>query len=881
MSEKTRSNIINDEKGIALLFSLGFLSLMLVLVLSFAANAIIEQKATANNVDSATARALAQSSISKIASLMEFYSSNMINCSHDEWSSNANTSDWIHHLETAEGNSAPTYIFEWSPSYTDISWEYVEVDGKLIGRYAYVVLPMNGIDPANLVKSGLIEYDDANNTSYEERVGVSLDEINIYNISPGNITQAEAEDFSYVADGGVFTGSWADFPSLFSTLGITDATDKARYQRWFLLNSSDEKECFWLDDDGDGVVDIDAGTPANNEIYHRFNLARTDWDDLDGDADTTDYEDHVDIILGNATDWSNAAHDGTGIPWLANWSDQGDFPTLEARKKQIAANLIDYCDSNDRPCHDWGGAYTTGPSYVGLDKCPYLNEVTFCIDGTPLSFDSGTSTWSWPNTNLNFHIELVYPYEDSVNYAEPYAKMRLDVTFRVYVGGIEKTSITKTYTYTYNGDFYGSSGVPPQGYLKGNAKAVSVAFPINSVAGSSSDTTSVTATFDEIKVYLWKTSAMNDLLDYAEIIEPTSPITITGIETTDPFKYVSFEANDPRHNHFPSCWTMCEGVCSSATDAGTRASPYRNTACKPYLSGDSEGAAGDDPFDVSTMYVRNDGNGMLSPWELGAIHRAGTWETINLKNYDTNKAASPTGGGGAYADGDANLLDQIKMTSDPTSCQKFNLKTQSTELLTALFKDVVVGGYTTSPTTCNDYANPGHITSRQIGATDAEALANAVKAQNVNFLTRGQLATVSELFDGTTCGFAQGDDALKECIIGKTANLCGVSDTNYYTIIGLAQMIKDIGDGVTIVKDLDRDGAAGEATAQESGNLDINGDGDATDTTGLPETVSNCQYGVYDQYADAILAEQKIRADVYRDPSTNKTTIIRYEFLGE
>ena len=116
--------------------------------------------------------------------------------------------------------------------------------------------------------------------------------------------------------------------------------------------------------------------------------------------------------------------------------------------------------------------------------------------------------------------------------------------------------------------------------------------------------------------------------------------------------------------------------------------------------------------------------------------------------------------------------------------------------------------------------------------------------------------------------------------MGVFVNLtkCG-GTSNLIAIIGFAQTIRDVGDNATVRVDLDGDGSIGNADETSCG-FDINGDGDALDTT-IPETVTGCAYGTYDQYADEILAEQKVLAIVYRNPNTGKWRIIKYEYIDE
>ena len=66
-------NELKKESGVALLFALGILSLLLVLGLAFASNALLAQKVAANNSNRSQAKLLAQSAISRITIAMMYY----------------------------------------------------------------------------------------------------------------------------------------------------------------------------------------------------------------------------------------------------------------------------------------------------------------------------------------------------------------------------------------------------------------------------------------------------------------------------------------------------------------------------------------------------------------------------------------------------------------------------------------------------------------------------------------------------------------------------------------------------------------------------------------------------------------------------------------
>ncbi len=871
----------DKEKGIALLFSLGILSLLLILAVSFTATCLVEVKNAENNAFRASARMLAESTINKVAGLMQSYDN--VLCSYTASGSNQGHSDWIYKLGTDE-------IFTWDNSYaSSINWEYlIASDGtnnKIIGRYAYVVMPGGGVDPGTLIKAGV----DEATLDVEQRPGVEMNEINIRAIDPTYITGAIAGKMNYTGTGsGLFTGNWLSFNNMFSVLGLgaSHANVRNLFRDVFVIDAVQEPECFWLDEPSStvgttpGVIDVDLSNDSVNELYHRFNLARTgasvpNWNTIT-----------VNNILGispafpsasDEFDRSDPNYDGYCIPWISNWTDlSGGWSNAQTKAKQIAANIIDYCDYagasspyNEKATSDWGGDEAVPPTYVGNDLVPYINEIQVRLAAMPIAYNAGTDTYSWGNGDMRFKIEIHNMYTETLKL--PSLKIRYHATINVKVGGIvrgTKTMGPATLTPSFAaGDLAGNS------YKISNITSASVTFNMpapKSVTGLGPGLSKeVEAIIHDLKIYVTPAGgAANDIQDYAFIC---NNYLIDNIETPPgpgAFRHKFFRINDPRHNQFPTLWIASD---SGSLDVNSYLTGGTNPECRPALSGDEDNiGGGDEARDISTGYIRN--APMQSPWELGTIHRAANWETINLKTFNTTVGSNKTGGGGSYATGDANILDQIKISSANTSPKKLPIKTQEKKILTALFRNIVVD---------NTYANPGATSiTKKVRAGEAEALATEVLKSNASFVNRGALASVTALSSSSfqnygTAGISLNKDSMKEEIIGKTVNLTTAYQSDYFSVIVMAQSIKDIGGGVSINKDINFDGQI--ATFTESGR-DLDGD-NFTNTPNISETISNCQFGIYDRFADAILSTQKMSAQIYRNPATKKCKIIRKEFF--
>lgn len=139
------------------------------------------------------------------------------------------------------------------------------------------------------------------------------------------------------------------------------------------------------------------------------------------DAITVDNILGINPVFPTASDEYNSAdadYDGYCIPWLKNWSENsGGWPDAQTKAKQIAANLIDYCDNDSIPKHDGNNVTYTAPSYIGLDKTPYINEVRLRFGSTtqpkitkagPVG---GNYTYSWGAIALTVQVEVANCYD--------------------------------------------------------------------------------------------------------------------------------------------------------------------------------------------------------------------------------------------------------------------------------------------------------------------------------------------------------------------------------------------------------------------------------------------------------------------------------------
>ncbi len=358
---------------------------------------------------------------------------------------------------------------------------------------------------------------------------------------------------------------------------------------------------------------------------------------------------------------------------------------------------------------------------------------------------------------------------------------------------------------------------------------------------------------------------------------------------------------------------------------------------------------------------------MESVWELGAIHRADHWQTLNIARNHKDYVKADEGkyggkafrelGGGEYKKGDAPILDQIKMTNDIQVLGKVNIERMTSPAskyfcFGALFLgmpyrvegnymrqgllegreaganvDGNTGGYSgesqdRSPV--NYYEN-----EQLIGVDDGDydfrkytiALQNAVYGIGTNdwpglindkdysFSRRSDLlVTETKYLLPIVCGphYDRPTDALNEQIIGRTINLMKVEPgMRKITAILLVQMLQDSGQ-TYVAKDWNGDGTVknstikdaefksskfrsaqfqtgyrrfSDAEQQDEAMGDLFAKPSQTyDTQRLSEVIRGRQ-GIYNNGADAIVGEAKVKVEMTYDGATQRWTVTSYEYL--
>ena len=409
-----------NSRGVAVIFTLGILGLLTVMALGFASTALLNRKIADNTSSADYARHIAKNiafarvknAVMQNAVLNSCYSTRLASYTD----ANGKTSqDFLHKMDTVldgvelyrvtDNASNPSFL----PN--TASWQYVtDPDGKILGRYAYAVVPVSGhLDPVG----------NRGQTSVSGRYGFSEKEIGVYALCNGDTGLNKNADDAGVA--GIKFRTFKEFAAAFSNLSNDNKKNLVKDGYRIQLGSS--PEAFWIDSDQDGKK-------TKDELFLRFNMPTTDsaWKAMT-----------VDQLIGKDAGIADANIKYTGtnnsisfIPWLKYWEYEHDVSgsapdqkgwTKDAMKKQIAANIIQYnlAESEDTVSdvtpNTWATA-ATEPTYAGIGRHPMLNELGFAVqirshvDELPERIGEDqyyTYTLTY-YLSIDSGVELIYPF---------------------------------------------------------------------------------------------------------------------------------------------------------------------------------------------------------------------------------------------------------------------------------------------------------------------------------------------------------------------------------------------------------------------------------------------------------------------------------------
>jgi hypothetical protein len=327
---------------------------------------------------------------------------------------------------------------------------------------------------------------------------------------------------------------------------------------------------------------------------------------------------------------------------------------------------------------------------------------------------------------------------------------------------------------------------------------------------------------------------------------------------------ISAGVNDPRCNTAPSEWKWVNGFVSSngiGPASGTPDDP--NSQCVDPGNGDTEAVA--DPVQWSTPFIRN--GPVVSFWELGAIHRAEPWRTLNF--HSSTQAAADIG---QYAYGDWPLLNQIKLTA-ATSAGRGLLNVW--DIQPRVWKPLLQGLHLGS--TYADPCGSGTEVTDNVALADAtvdmaaagaaplwSSAAGAVHGRAAAVLYSRLTGVDAAGADDATIDALLGTrdtDGLQEEVVGKVVGLLN-DRISYYTVLVCAKAVQDVGELPPGLK----------VPGTDWVRYDLGPGGAIDDPPDVP--------GHNDRYCRP-MAEQKVMALVWRDVATSQFRIVSFEYLED
>ena len=1058
------TNIKNSsrQRGVALLFALGILSLLLVMGVAFLGNALISQKIAVNSQESASAKHLGRTAVDRVLSHLAIFNLAQAQTAGNFYA--ADGSSVYSRLSTAafdnaaltikrdgiytqnnpllslhrgqEGNPAIP-LYDGSKSLAE--WVYVHEDGKfsngsgtftdgtsgnsrIIGRFAYQVLPQSQASRLSLY---------AQTAGATRRAGEDLDSATTARIPQKHRWGVDVDELAPLS-GTMFAKYWRfdtselcdplhDFDNFVNILsggksgadffyGDTAATEsrkrfvehiftegRGRTAReaywggdgWYPRFNLGRFSYYWNADTGKRVAVKNTG----NTWYQRF--LELSAPPADAAAETTEInkirndKKVVDALIkaqttsGRYTDafLYDGQYEVLGLPFLrriGNDSEKGGFDSVEALRRQVAANLNDYCDedaipTSDVAAKDWStlvNSVSGLPTYTGNEKTPYINEVALGLKVSDGKFNSASGKFEFEGKlSAELIAEIIRVYKSIVPdmaTVQLQGRVRsLDVTFKVAIKGKASGTYTKgddtqgsvsdleltydntssddageparfadkDFTIQFNTDVIGTGPYWVKNAPIGSDQVFKVDLykKLKAIAEQkNSDVEDKDVTFsvnpEKIRISVSKvafnfgnlvlTAELDkgdgtgtkertgiDFVRFVSASETGTYATLSNAGTALAEEYDSLvklneaglfhvglmQAIDPRQNLNASCqsdganekksdWrfslesslTMLDksgwdwntlntrigsgfvNVCSKA-----KAPQYADAANIHADDRDAEvvedTAWQGDAIDkhISTAVIRN--APMMSPWELGFIHRGIPFQTINLlkagginNNGAVEEIDIPEEGhapgnftnilnaqGTRYKYGDAAILDQIKMTDMTKSYGKVDFSalqnkpanwinsgtsfdTLKYEIFKSLFENLKTHQAFDFVEKVTDRAKAPTFaagTESNLGFTiaDSDFVADATVLRS-KILSYAD-SPVNNKFK------AQTTDAAREEVIGKTVNLLegrGTAAPVVFKVVIAAQAIRDMSGPIT---KLDSAGAASTHTAS-FGNFD-------------------------------------------------------------
>lgn len=756
-----------NEKGVALLLALGFAALLLVLIMGFATNALIERKVAANVGDKMEIKAIAKSAVNRALAAINYQLEMQTNQGAKPYDrgvfrfdnivsvdsgigetdklSDADLEEYFHKLDTDRyvfkyrddiylyeypRNDNTDYSYNGATSdafvkYRRPQWQYVKnADGFLTGRVLYAVLP----------DMGRVYYE-AGKQAATVRSGQSL------------------KDFHAEAIESLSDEYFADTPLVMRAKKLLDNNKKINKDnlatRLFYLYS--------IESDSD--INWTANEDNNKRNYKYLSGNNTYDSDM---VYVFDMDRNIDDLFGK-------------VEYLDNADSSGEKTVKE---KQIAANLIEAFNPNvsEDVVHD--GSFDSTTTFTGNRRTAYLNEFELSLNNLKVTYDvetvdngDGTESKIYKikkcEVDVTVKAELFNPYGVNLS-GSKVAQVGTD-SFKVNfaVSGITaKTSLGEA-SVNYDAADLEDSSDKYKSVTFTKTVSIDVADAEKTVDSVAAPNIKITAEVAEF-ANSWQYKINDKIVDFVKKLPFTAGDSVyssfnVNIENTDKGSdkavnknteliIASYQVKDARVNLNEDDWNevLAASNASYATNIGAL-----NNACKS-ATADKNGV------DIKSGFPDTTGNkAEISLADLVYISRGEAEKTLDILNSDDKK-----------------LLDQLTTLKKSDLPQLIDINTRSIYLWGGLLSNIK----------CAD------------GSTDAVASAdviNLAKAISVKLRNRTEVLKrrsdfVEELNGAVTAAGMTMTDDQKNAVIGKIMALCKIEDyPEYFYMIVIAQGIRD------------------------------------------------------------------------------------------
>ncbi|MCQ2377964.1 MAG: pilus assembly PilX N-terminal domain-containing protein [Victivallaceae bacterium] len=426
-----------SDRGVALLFALGVLSALMLLGIAFINGSLFARRIAENRSHGAEAKLLARSVADLVAGAVDqMYQSggtpgfdlrNVFSVGDPSATSRSQDAygEFLRPYSRG-GNSAYSKLDVYSRtpyhgSDSSAQWVYVHTpevdddgnrsaaDSVIIGRYAYQVLPTPGFGRMSLyrVLTGSYVNQEQFPGNWDQNAAGSSYQTQVFGITPQDARWGQS----------ILELKWRESGSP-NAFGFQTADEiPTRFAEFYAggyVSPSDREERAWLE--SSFTEDV---FPGFREVAPgggpRFNLTAWNsadpWYDRFGGVSVANSNTVVDKLLASGTQESlefELDKDKSQAPGLAflnsigNGGETGSFQSVDDLRRQIAANLNDYCDGDDIPTSDVALTPDASPVYTGNERTLYLNELAYALSlnfvaesGQQISLDSATSTFNW------------------------------------------------------------------------------------------------------------------------------------------------------------------------------------------------------------------------------------------------------------------------------------------------------------------------------------------------------------------------------------------------------------------------------------------------------------------------------------------------------